>query len=245
MKGIGSVVIFAAALRSTALAKAWEHGLSRAERERAARFVDPVHRRRFVLRRWMLRCVLGMRLGVAPESLSFGSNAFGKPMLAPPFDEARLFYSTSHSGDLAIIALRMGMSAFAVDIEQVRTLEDADQIVARFFSPAEQQEYCELAPADRQEAFWRGWTVKEAFIKALGIGLSFPLDQFDVALRPDLPAAIKRVSADAGEGWDVRIIEVMSNFRGALVGRHLHGLPPRIAPELLDLDALPDPACAS
>ncbi|MFZ0421853.1 MAG: 4'-phosphopantetheinyl transferase superfamily protein [Xanthobacteraceae bacterium] len=241
MKDISTVVVFAAPLGDAARAKNWQRGLALDEQERAERFVDPVHCRRFVLRRWILRCVLGMQLGSAPESLTFRTNAFGKPTLAPPFDRAGLFYSASHSCDLAIIGVRRGKSAFAVDVEQVRTFDDADQIVARFFSPSEQQEYCALAPADRQEAFWRGWTVKEAFIKALGFGLSFPLDQFDVALHPDHPPAIGRVQADTGEKWEARIIEAGPEFRGALVGRDLRTLVPRIVPEPINLDALPSP----
>jgi 4'-phosphopantetheinyl transferase len=245
MKDQSAVVVFAATLDDPARAENWQRGLSHAEQERAARFVDPVHRRRFVLRRWVLRCVLGMQFGEAPETLTFGSNRFGKPMLSSPFDRAGLFFSASHSGDLTLIAVRMGQSPFAVDVEQVRALDDADQIVARFFSPAEQEEYRALDPADRQEAFWRGWTVKEAFVKALGLGLSFPLDRFDVSLRPDRPAAIARVPADAGGPWDVRVIEAGLRFRGALVGHDLQGLAPKVVPNVLDLTALPVPARTS
>ncbi len=241
MKDITTTVVFAAPLGDSARVNTWQRGLALGEQERAERFVDPVHCRRFVLRRWILRCVLGRELGITPESLTFGNNAFGKPMLAPPFDRAGLFYSASHSCDLAIIGLRREKSAFAVDIEQVRPFDDADQIVARFFSRKEQQEYCTLAPAERQEAFWRGWTVKEAFIKALGFGLSFPLDQFDVALHPDHPAAVERVQADTAAKWEARTIEAGASFRGALVGRDLQGLAPKIMPEMIDLDALPDP----
>ena len=83
--------------------------------------------------------------------------------------------------------------------------------------------------------------MKEAFIKALGFGLSFPLDQFDVALHPYSTAAVERVQADTAEKWEARIIEAGASFRGVLVGRDLQGLAPKIVPEMIDLDALPDP----
>jgi 4'-phosphopantetheinyl transferase len=183
-----------------------------------------------------------MYLNAAPESLTFRANAFGRPMLSPPFDRAGVFFSASHSGDLALIAVRIGRPAFAVDVEQVRPLDDADQLVARFFSPAEQEEYRTLDPADRQDAFWRGWTVKEAFVKAIGVGLSFPLDHFDVTLRPDRPAAIRRIQGvDAGP-WDVRVIDLGASFRGALVGQDLQDLAAETALDVLDVAALPSPS---
>src|ERR1700710_231163 len=104
------MLLFSARLNDAALARRWERGLSSSERDRARRFIDPNHRRRFVLRRWLLRCTLATRLAAAPESLNFSANAFGRPALAPPFDHAGLFYSTSHSGDLALIGLRTGTS---------------------------------------------------------------------------------------------------------------------------------------
>jgi 4'-phosphopantetheinyl transferase len=245
MKDEAALAIFAAPLSDSARAKCWEQGLSHPEQERARLFLDPVHRRRFVLRRWILRCLLGGKLNAAPESLIFRTNAFGKPMWSAPFDRADVFFSASHSGDMALIAIGMAGSPFGIDVEQIRPFDDADQIVARFFSPVEQQEYRTLDPADRQDAFWRVWTVKEAFIKALGVGLSFPLDHFDVAVSHDRPAAIERVQADAYPAWDVRLIAAGSNFRGALVGRNLQSLAPKVVPDVLDLSALPDPILTS
>ena len=233
--------IFSAPLVDNARAQRWEQGLSASEQARAQRFIDPIHRRRFVLRRWILRCLLGSRLDAVPESLTFRINAFGRPMLAAPFDRAGLVFSASHSGDLALIALRIGRPMFAVDVECARVLDDADQLVARLFSPAEREEYRGLDPADRQEAFWRGWTVKEAFIKALGFGLSFPLDQFDVVLRPDRGAAIAQVRGLDAAPWDVCIVDVGRDYRGALVGQDLHGVARTLVPQNLDFASLPEP----
>jgi len=234
--------LFTARLDDPALAERWEAGLAPDERARARRFIDPIHFRRLVLRRWTVRCVLGAQLGVPPDSLTFSTNAFGRPTLAPPFDRAGLCFSTSHSGDLALIALRTGPSAFAVDIEQVRPLDDAAEIVGRFFSPNERREFFALAPSDRPEAFWRGWTVKEAFIKALGLGLSFPLDQFDVTLRPDRPAAIERVEAGNADRWGVRMIRAGTGFRAALVGQDLPESTAVLVPVVIDTADLPAPA---
>lgn len=210
--------VYALRLDENRYVAAWLPGLDAVERARASRFVQPQHARRFVLRRWGLRCILSGRLGVAPEAIGFAIDEFGKPWLAPPHDRAGFGFSTSHSGDLALIALRDGPEPFAIDVEKARRFDDADQLVARFFSPREQRDYAALAPAERREAFWRGWTVKEAFVKALGRGLSFPLDRFDVTLAPDRPAAIMAIGGGAAENWTVQPIALGPDYRAAAVG---------------------------
>jgi 4'-phosphopantetheinyl transferase len=108
-----------------------------------------------------------------------------------------------------------------VDVEAVRELCDADAIAARFFSPRERQCYLALDPRDRPLAFFRCWTRKEAFIKAVGDGLHFPLDAFDVSLAPGEPAGILRVGDVAGGacGWTLHDVDpgLESRFAGAVV----------------------------
>jgi 4'-phosphopantetheinyl transferase len=198
---------------------AWLPGLDAVERARASRFVQPQHARRFVLRRWGLRCILSGRLGVAPEAIGFAIDEFGKPWLAPPHDRAGFGFSTSHGGDLALIALRDGPEPFAIDVEKARRFDDADQLVARFFSPREQRDYAALAPAERR-------------------GLSFPLDRFDVTLAPDRPAAIMAIGGGAAENWTVQPIALGPDYRAAAVGWKL---PPADDLTQIDPASLPWP----
>src|SRR5207248_9208731 len=91
--------------------------------------------------------------------------------------------------DVAVYALSSRREV-GVDVEAVRTLPDADDVAARWFSPREYATYRALEPGDRALGFFQCWTRKEAFIKALGDGLFHPLDRFDVSLAP--AAAISR-----------------------------------------------------
>jgi 4'-phosphopantetheinyl transferase len=125
--------------------------------------------------------VLGEALGTAPAALAFDYGAHGKPALAGTAARARLGFNISHSGDLALVGLVRG-GAIGVDIELQRSMTDRDALVRRFFSAAENTAYAILDHADRQRAFFAGWTRKEALVKALGKGLSFPLSAFDVSL---------------------------------------------------------------
>jgi len=192
--------------------------LSDQERWRADRFAFPRDRRRYVVARARLRDLLGERLGVRPETveLTYGPN--GKPALGPRFAWAKLHFNASHCEDLAVFAFATGRQV-GVDVEAVRSMDDADAVAARFFSPAEKTVYRALPPRDRPLAFFQCWTRKEAFIKAVGDGLSYPLDQFDVSLVPGEPARLLRVGDLPGYrcGWRIETFTPAAGFVGAVV----------------------------
>lgn len=177
------------------------------ERARAERFKFPRHRRRYVVARARLREILGRYLDVPPEHLAFRYGAHGKPALdAEAVGRVPdLAFNLSHTGDVAVVALARGR-AVGVDVEAVRALPDADAIAARFFSAAEVEVYRALPEPDRPAAFFACWTRKEAFVKAVGDGLTYGLDAFDAAVRPeDGPALLRVRGADArAAGWDAR-----------------------------------------
>jgi 4'-phosphopantetheinyl transferase len=93
-----------------------------------------------------------------------------------------------------------------VDLEAVRTLDDRDDVARRFFSAPEVQVYDAVDEAQRDAAFFTCWTRKEAYIKAVGEGLSMPLDCFDVTLRPGEPARILATRGNPAEAgrWTLR-----------------------------------------
>jgi 4'-phosphopantetheinyl transferase len=99
-----------------------------------------------------------------------------------------LRFNVSHSSELALIAVCRGHE-LGVDVERVRPISEADRIVASFFSPAEQAEFGSLATAARAEAFFRGWTRKEAILKGLGIGLAGLAAQYETRFGTDELAA--------------------------------------------------------
>lgn len=160
--------------------------LSGDEQRRAARFHFSRDRRRFVVGRGMLRTILGGYLGLPPEAVRFDYGARGKPALAEGSSPARpaLRFNLAHSEELALYAFAWGREV-GIDVERVRPLADADAIVSRFFSAREGASWHRLPEEERPAAFFRGWTRKEAYIKAVGDGLALPLDRFDVPLGPE------------------------------------------------------------
>jgi 4'-phosphopantetheinyl transferase len=192
--------------------------LSNAERMRASRFAFDRDRDRFVVARARLRRLLGSRLGVPPEAVELELGSHGKPALTGRFAETELRFNVSHSDDLAVYAFSSGRDV-GIDVEAIRALPDADAIAARFFSRRENAAYQALDPRDRPLGFFQCWTRKEAFIKALGEGLSHPLDSFDVTLAPGEPAEFWRIDAAPGDdrGWRLESVTPAPGFVAAVV----------------------------
>jgi 4'-phosphopantetheinyl transferase len=128
-----------------------------------------------------------------------------------------LRFNMSHSGDIAVYALSSRREV-GVDVEEIRPLADADTIAERFFSRREHAEYRALPPGDRPLGFFQCWTRKEAFIKALGEGLSHPLDSFDVSLAPGLPAKLLYVRPGPGikPSWRLQSFSPAPGFVAAI-----------------------------
>jgi 4'-phosphopantetheinyl transferase len=170
----------------------WQALLSAEESKRAARFRFARDRVRYIARRGILRALLGRRLNRAPAALRFVANAYGKPSLADGAAE----FNLSHSRELALFALSRDL-VLGCDIEYHDQSFLTENIPERLFSTAELRELRAFAPEDQTAAFFDGWTRKEAFIKARGLGLSLPLDSFDVSLAPSNRPALYR----GCDGW--------------------------------------------
>lgn len=193
--------------------------LAAEERERAAKFVFAVHRSAFEACRGTVREILGAQLALPPTEVRFQYGPKGKPALL--LDDAPLVFSVAHSGDLGLLAIT-GASprerVLGVDVERVRPLDDAVAIAERFFSLAERAALRTLQPPALEAAFFTAWTRKEAFIKALGEGLSHPLADFDVTLLPDEPARLLRVAGDddAPARWRLIALDPAPGYAAAL-----------------------------
>ena len=137
------------------------------------------------------------------------------------FTDSDLRFNASHSEGVAVYAFAAGREV-GIDVEVVRTITDADDIAARSFSRHENEAYLALDPRDKPLGFFNCWTRKEAFVKALGDGLSHPLDRFDVSLTPGEPARIVRVESTPGEqcGWTLHSLSPGPGLFGAVVVQH-------------------------
>lgn len=189
--------------------------LSEAEQEKAKRFYHLRDVKRYIIGRGWIRQVLATYLGENPALLSFTENAFGKPRLK---DGGDLHFNLTHSHGYAVLVTARGFEVGA-DIELLRRCPEG--VAESFFSKAECGALAQLPEAERDEGFFACWTRKEAFVKALGEGLSFPLSDFSVSLDPESPAAIKHIRGNAREvhRWQMAALRPTPCFIGAVAAR--------------------------
>jgi 4'-phosphopantetheinyl transferase len=225
-------IVHVVALDLTAMADddAAANVLDSAERRRAASFAFDRDRRRYVAAHVLLRHTLAWFLDASPAALRMTSGPSAKPRLASAPRDVR--FSLSHAGDRALLAVTTGREV-GIDLELMRPDPDLAQ-VARLFSPAEQGAIAALPMAARARAFLQCWTRKESFVKAIGAGLSFPLQGFTVSLEPgprrlvacpaapdqlerwmltELQTGPATVAALTVEGEDWRVEEWRTNWR--------------------------------
>jgi len=191
--------------------------LSADERERAGRFHFADDRSHFIAARALLRTLLGRYLDLPPHQLSFTYGTYGKPALAGEGESRALRFNVSHSHGVALYAVARERDV-GVDVEYVRREVVGESIAERFFSAREVATLRALPAEVQPQAFFNCWTRKEAFIKAKGEGLSFPLDRFEVSLDPKEPAALVSVRDDPREAsrWSLQALPVEEGYAAAL-----------------------------
>jgi len=198
--------------------------LSPDEQLRASRFHFQRDRDRFIAARGILRVILGRYVAAPPDQLTISYGPRGKPFLAGR-EGGSLRFNLSHSHGLALYALVLDRNV-GIDVEALRTLRDAEQIAERFFSPLERAEFRSLPQDQKQHGFFFCWTQKEAFIKAVGDGLSLALDRFDVSISPHEAARLLRIDGDPERAshWVMQSLNPAPGFLGALACDGSHQL---------------------
>ena len=194
-----------------------ESRLAGKERERAARFRFDLHRERFIVGRGLLRELLGNYLDRDAEEIEFAYGAHGKPCLTGQQSPINLHFNLAHSESRAVVAITTA-GAVGIDIEQIRNLSDADELVARFFSPRESRAFRSLPPEQRPLASFNLWTRKEAWLKATGDGIGQYLNQVEVSFLPGEPARLLTlpISFASGGRWSLSELAPPSGFVAAL-----------------------------
>jgi len=172
-----------------------EQIMSGVERERAQKFLRG--KESYIASRWLLRTVLARYMGEAPAAVEFSRTDKGKPYL-PHSD---LHFSLSHSGDWAILAV--GKAEFiGVDVEVIHATRDLVGIAESYYHPHEFTQLQTLADTAQIDYFYRLWTLKEAFFKALGTGISAGLEKIAFELADDkISAQIAATLAEHGAEW--------------------------------------------
>jgi 4'-phosphopantetheinyl transferase len=193
---------------------------------RARRFIMQQHQHRFLAGRARMRCLLAGYLDVEPRQISLCYENLGKPFLDPAIHRPPLHFNFSNSHDWGLLAVSYCRTSIGVDLEQTRSNRDLDGLATRYFHPSETSAIQQDTPPEQVDSFYRCWTRKEAFLKATGKGLTFPLRDVIVSCRANEAAVIRSIAGDASRAdqWCLVQLEPASGFVGALV-HEAPGLP--------------------
>ena len=172
------------------------------ERERHGRFVFARDRHTFLVAHALVRETLSRYADVPPERWRFRANEYGRPSIAEPGEGARLRFNLSHTEGLAACAVTLDRE-LGVDVEYLDRRGETVALADRFFAPAEARALRALAEGEQRGRFFAYWTLKEAYIKARGMGLAIPLADFAFTLAPPAAPAIRFVDGfdDRPERW--------------------------------------------
>ncbi len=180
--------------------------LSAEEQQRAHRLVKEEHRHNFIWSHVLLRMILSRYLSLPPDQFSFYLNEYGKPYLINelPF---KIFFNLSHSKDLALFGFTQDVE-IGIDVEWINPEIPFLELSARFFSKEEHEQLLQVPSSEQISIFYKMWVRKEAYIKALGKGLSHPLSNFNVSTLQSSPVKV-------GE-WILSDIHISSEYAAAL-----------------------------
>jgi 4'-phosphopantetheinyl transferase len=157
--------------------------LSREESAQAAQFSFERDRMRFIQAHGIVRQILSNYLDADAATLIFARTHHGKPYLIPRANGSHLEFSVSRSGDCCMLAVQLD-HPIGIDVEKVRDLPQAIDIVQGYFTPAESKALSALRGGARRDAFFALWTHKEATVKGLGISLAAHLARIEFDLDP-------------------------------------------------------------
>ena len=188
--------------------------LSADEWVRADRFLFEKHRAHFVAARGCLRAILAKYMECKPGELAFFYGEHGKPALASPWDKSQLRFNLSHAAGLALIAVSLRCD-IGVDVEHLsRKVGHMQDLAKRFFAPGEYERLRALPREERRRAFFYCWTRKEAYLKAVGTGLTHSLKNFEVSL--GRKAKLLRIKEGNIDDWTLRHLEPAEGYVGSV-----------------------------
>jgi 4'-phosphopantetheinyl transferase len=192
--------------------------LSDDELSRRDRFHFEKDRRRYSFGRGVLRFILGIYLGADPKDVDFSYGDYGKPFLDSALYDIPIHFNHAHSNDLSLYAFSLSRSV-GIDVEYMRPIPDYDKISENNFSLGENAILQKLPENLKQEAFYNIWTRKEAYIKAVGCGLTIPLNTFEVSVISSEPVRLKSTdcSYEKAYRWRMESFNPSKGYAAAIV----------------------------
>jgi len=187
--------------------------LSPAERTRADRFRKVRDQKLYLVAHAMLRTVLSRYAEVPPTDWTFDEGPYGRPEISNPIAH-NLRFNLSHTHGLCLCGVVLDLD-LGVDVETVERDPDVLLVAERFFSTAEFSTIPALPPEQQKERFFTFWTLKEAYIKARGAGLSLPLDQFSFTLAPEISINFDPRMQQHARDWSFGIFHPTLSHRAA------------------------------
>jgi 4'-phosphopantetheinyl transferase len=191
--------------------------LSPDEIARGAQFHSEKDRLHFIRCRSALRGVLAGYIAIPATEIRFEYLSSGKPQLEASHNPRAIEFNVSHSAGMALIAVS-GEHRLGVDVERIREDVATAALADRFFSPREREGLRALPAQVRVRGFFACWTRKEAFLKATGDGLTFPLADFSVTTHPDSDPKLEEIKGnkEAGNQWFLADIDAGNAYRAAV-----------------------------
>ncbi len=185
------------------------------EKSKAVKFKFEKDLRTYIVSHGAMREILSLYLETRLRNIEFETNSYGKPFLRG--GKKDICFNLSHSHELALLAITKSRR-IGVDIEFIRPEFAAEAIAEHIFSPLEIEVLRNLPKALQTRAFFDCWTRKEAFIKAVGKGLSYPLKDFSVAFSPfEKPGLVAHENtAVTIENWQIIELEIGGNYAAAM-----------------------------
>lgn len=196
------------------------------EISRMERFRFPEHRNLFLVSHLLVRRALSHYSDTPPGVWRFANDENGKPGVDPVAGALPLSFNLAHTEGLAVVGVAAGID-IGVDVERTDRPVDAERLSRRFFSTEETAMLKHLPPGRLDEQFPRYWTLKEAYIKALGLGLSQPLDSFTFRLTGGSPCRIDFSAVDPQDlrKWRFALIEPRRSYVVALCAASIRHTP--------------------
>jgi 4'-phosphopantetheinyl transferase len=188
------------------------------ETEQMSRLYFVGHRHQYLLTRALVRTCLSHYYPVEPGEWRFSKNSYGKPRVSHPQVEPAACFNLSHAHGLIIFGIAPSVD-IGVDVEDTqRTTRAAFDSLAGYFSELEIRDLAELPEEQQKQRFFDYWTLKEAYIKARGMGLALPLGKFSFHFKANEFSEF-RVHADLGDdarNWQFWRISISGHYRVAI-----------------------------